>query len=409
MMHSTDKAIYFFKGAQSAAGSSTACPASCRATPRRCAATRRRTWGWEAFLTGIDAAIQRRQRQDLPVLRQVVRYSSFGQAFDPGYPTTIAANWRGLPASFEAGIDAAMWRGDNDKTYFFKGPQYVRLTAPPLIRTIQADRQLAWHPASFREGIDAALWRTSNQKVYLFKGGQYVRLTGVTMDDTYPLPVSNWNLPDDWSSGIDAALMRLDTGQIYFFRGRRFIQMTSVSDGPDGGYPTWIDRRWMPPRLNADAPAAGAQESLTRSGPTRAAEPPAGPQSAAGRLTPTLRGQVEALPRPERRISRSWRVCRVRRLAGDRPVDRSVIRQRRRRRRRRGWSRRRASEGSMPSSFAGTKTWRRLSVKPWLTGRMRSAWPAATGRSPSAVAARATASSASRRPATFRRPRCRST
>jgi hypothetical protein len=39
--------------------------------------------------------------------------------------------------------------------------------------------------------------------------------------------------------------MRLDTGQIYFIRGRRFIQMTSVSDGPDGGYPTWIDRRWM--------------------------------------------------------------------------------------------------------------------------------------------------------------------
>ena len=115
-----------------------------------------------------------------------------------------------------------------------------------MIRTIQADRRQAWHPASFREGIDAALWRTSNQKVYLFKGGQYVRLTGVTMDDTYPLPVSNWNLPDDWSSGIDAALMRLDTGQIYFFRGRRFIQMTSVSDGPDGGYPTWIDRRWMP-------------------------------------------------------------------------------------------------------------------------------------------------------------------
>jgi hypothetical protein len=248
MMHSPDKAIYFFKGAQSAkivngvpclmSGNT---PAVCPYTPAHL--------GWEAFLTGIDAALQRGDNDKTYLFsgKWYVRYSSFGQAFDSGYPTTIAANWRGLPASFEAGIDAAMWRGDNDKTYLFKGPQYVRLTGSTVDPDYPKPIAGNWRgiPASFREGIDAALWRKSNQKVYLFKGGQYVRLTGVTMDDGYPLPVSNWNLPDDWSGGIDAALMRLDTGQIYFFRGRRFIQMTSVSDGPDGGYPTWIDRRWM--------------------------------------------------------------------------------------------------------------------------------------------------------------------
>ena len=74
MMHSTDKAIYFFKGAQSAgivngvpclmSGNT---PAVCRYTPAHL--------GWEAFLTGIDAAIQ---------------------------------------------------QGDNDKTYLFSGKWYVR-------------------------------------------------------------------------------------------------------------------------------------------------------------------------------------------------------------------------------------------------------------------------------------------
>jgi len=37
----------------------------------------------------------------------------------------------------------------------------------------------------------------------------------------------------------------------------------------------------------------------------------------------------------------------------------------------------------MPSSSVRTRTWQRSSVKPWQTGRMRSAWPAETGRSPS--------------------------
>jgi hypothetical protein len=40
--------------------------------------------------------------------------------------------------------------------------------------------------------------------------------------------------------------MRLDTNQIYFFRGHRYLRYSNVSEGPDSGYPKWIDKHWMP-------------------------------------------------------------------------------------------------------------------------------------------------------------------
>ena len=46
---------------------------------------------------------------------------------DPGYPKPIAGNWPGLPANFAAGIDAALWSPPNQKIYFFKGAEYVRV------------------------------------------------------------------------------------------------------------------------------------------------------------------------------------------------------------------------------------------------------------------------------------------
>lgn len=50
-----------------------------------------------------------------------------GGDIDPGYPKPIKDNWRGWPAAFEDGIDAAM-RFTDDKLYFFKGGQFLRYT-----------------------------------------------------------------------------------------------------------------------------------------------------------------------------------------------------------------------------------------------------------------------------------------
>jgi hypothetical protein len=250
LMHNERKAIYLFKGNQYVRMiNGVACLMSAN-TSVVCAYTPAHI-GWEAFLTRIDAAVYRgdNDRAYLFSGKWYVRYSKVGGPIDDGYPTTIASNWHSLPAAFQQGIDAALWRESNGKTYFFKGSQYVRLTDstvdPGYPKTIAGN----WHglPASFESGIDAAFWRKSNGKIYMFKGDQYVRLTESTMDEGFPKPVSDWNgLPESWASGIDAALMRLDSNQIYFFRGRRYVRYSNVADGLDPGYPAWINKNWMP-------------------------------------------------------------------------------------------------------------------------------------------------------------------
>ncbi|MFS8096813.1 hemopexin repeat-containing protein [Lentzea alba] len=135
------------------------------------------------------------------------------------------ARWKGLPETFYKGIDAALFREDNNATYFFKGDQYVRFSAGSTTADAGYPKPIAGNwpglPASFQSGIDAAFWRESNDAVYLFKGSQYVRFTKVPdgVDAGYPKPIAgNWpGLPASFEAGLDAALMRKDNHKIYFF------------------------------------------------------------------------------------------------------------------------------------------------------------------------------------------------
>ena len=160
----------------------------------------------------------------------------------------MAGNWHGLPATFNEGIDAALWRESNGKIYFFKGNQYVRLTGSTVDPDYPKPIAGNWHglPASFNEGIDAALWRESNGKIYFFKGNQYVRLTGATVDPDYPKSIAgNWSgLPAVFTAGIDSALMRRSNGKIYFFKGNQYVRLTGSSVDPD--YPKPIAGNWLP-------------------------------------------------------------------------------------------------------------------------------------------------------------------
>jgi Hemopexin len=203
-----------------------------------------------SFEQGIDAALFRKSNGKLYFFKgnQYVRLT--GSTVDPGYPKHIASNWHGLPASFEASIDAALWRPSNQKTYFFKGGQYVRLTETTVDRGYPKPIADNWHglPPEFEAGIDAAFWRKSNGKIYLFKDNQYVRLTETTVDRGYPKPIADkWEgLPTSFQQKIDAAMMRLDTNQIYMFSARRYVRYSNVSNGIDPGYPNWVDKNWMP-------------------------------------------------------------------------------------------------------------------------------------------------------------------
>lgn len=251
LMHDEREALYLFDGNQYVRMiNGEACLMSgnsdvvCSFTPQHL--------GWEAFMTNIDAALYRGDNNKAYLFsgKWYVRFSKVGDPKDEGYPKTIAGNWHGLPSDWENGIDAALWRPSNQKIYFFKGNQYCRLTGATVDAGYPKPIAGNWSglPADFQAGIDAAFHRTSNDKIYFFKGSNYVRLTETTVDPGYPKPIgTNWEgLPASFQQKIDAALMRLDSGQIYMFSGRRYIRYTNVANGIDPGYPNWIDKNWMP-------------------------------------------------------------------------------------------------------------------------------------------------------------------
>jgi hypothetical protein len=163
--------------------------------------------GLGPHLHGIDAALngQGDSRGKLYLFRgnQYVRYDWFRDRMDPGYPYTIAAHWRGLPAEFTQDFDSAVaGRGPaTGKAFFFKGSQYLRYD----FTTDRADPGYpqpiasAWNglPASFTSDIDATMngGPGFEDKLYLFKGAEYVRydLTRARADGGYPQPIEfNW-------------------------------------------------------------------------------------------------------------------------------------------------------------------------------------------------------------------------
>src|SRR6185436_14428907 len=83
--------------------------------------------GWEAFLDKIDGGLYSFKNNKLYMFskKYYVRYTDF--TLDPDYPKLIAGNWPGFPATFANGIDAALWSQTNQKIYFFKGNQYIRV------------------------------------------------------------------------------------------------------------------------------------------------------------------------------------------------------------------------------------------------------------------------------------------
>ncbi|MBL0160232.1 MAG: hypothetical protein IPP47_24570 [Bryobacterales bacterium] len=212
--------------------------------------------GWGAFLTKIDAALWRGDNDKIYLFsnKKYIRITDVPSGRDEGYPTNIAGNWKGLPNSFKQGIDAALWRESNSCVYLFKGSQYVRFTKVSDGVDAGYPKSIAssWPglPASFQTGIDAALWRESNGKIYFFKGNQYVRFSSVAggVDAGYPKPIAgNWNgLPASFADGIDAVLMREDNHKIYFFKGRKYARYSDADNTMDAGYPKFINGNWIP-------------------------------------------------------------------------------------------------------------------------------------------------------------------
>lgn len=198
-----------------------------------------------------------------------------GWKADPGYPRTISDAWNGMPANFNNGIDAAIWTEPNNKIYFFKGSEYVRID-PTNGWSMDPGypRQIAdgWSgmPAHFATGVDSALWVGHNKRIYFFKGDEYVRVNpfnGWTVDPGYPLKIKDrWKgMPEggliDFNKRIDAALWTDKNNKVYFFHGDmvvgKYVRIDPTNAWTmDDGYPKLVgvgyeeaEKKWRDPAL----------------------------------------------------------------------------------------------------------------------------------------------------------------
>ena len=197
------------------------------------------------WYSGIDAALDTTNAGKIYFFKgaQYLRFT--GVRADEGYPVRMPGGWRGLPASWRSGIDAAVAFAPTQKVYLFKGNEYVRLTGTQVDPGYPLRLPGGWRglPVAFHTGIDAALYYEPTRKMYLFKGSQYVRLTGVEVDPGYPLPLpGGWrDLPAAWHSGIDAAVFR--AGHTYFFKGNQYVRFTGTQ--MDSNYPQALPGGWQ--------------------------------------------------------------------------------------------------------------------------------------------------------------------
>lgn len=139
-----------------------------------------------------------------------VRWDATNDTVDANiYPRDIAEGWPALPASFAAGIDAAINWGDG-RAFFFKGPTYVRYDiGSDSVNTNIYPRDIAdgWadFPPAFRSGVDAAVnW--GNGSAYFFKGSSYLNydITNEAVRPGYPLPITE---PGKWPALVRAGFV----------------------------------------------------------------------------------------------------------------------------------------------------------------------------------------------------------
>lgn len=215
--------------------------------------------GWKAFLSEIDAAFYSFPNDKIYMFSKgyYTRYTNL--QMDADYPRAIdgncVGNWPGVPEEFYD-LDAALYAAKNHRIYFFKDDQYIRINPSNDWRVDAnypkpiADNWPGVEPP-FAGGIDAALQSPPNEKLYFFKGSEYLRIdpdNGWQVDENYPRPIAgNWpGWPAHFLQGITAALWSETNQKIYVFRGAQYIRIDPANGwNVDPGYPRWINGNWM--------------------------------------------------------------------------------------------------------------------------------------------------------------------
>ena len=192
----------------------------------------------------------------------------------PNFTPWEGANWPGMPENFYRSMDASLWSDTNQKIYFFKRNEYIRVDPyngwrvdPDYPKPIAGN----WpgFPSDFANGVDASLWSDKNQKIYFFKGDQYIRVdpyNGWNVDPNYPKPIAgNWpGFPSDFAESVNASLWSDKNQKIYFFKRNRFYNQYIRVDPYNG----WnVDPNYPKPvGLGWDAEAKWRDPALTQLG-----------------------------------------------------------------------------------------------------------------------------------------------
>ena len=215
--------------------------------------------GWGAFLGNIDAGCYSFKNNRIYLFNKgyYIRYTSDFK-FEEGYPKPIKGNWPGFPDDFAEGVDAGIYTKTNNKIYFFRNNEYIRVDPNSGWQVdVGYPKPIAGHwsgfPAEFADGVDAALWSEPNQRIYFFKGAQYIRVNpaaGWAVESGYPKPIAgHWSgFPAEFASGVDSALWSEHNDRIYFFKGTQYIRVNpSAGWAVEAGYPKNINGNWRMP------------------------------------------------------------------------------------------------------------------------------------------------------------------
>ena len=204
--------------------------------------------------TAIDSAYKDAEgRLFLFANDQYVRYSENYEFVDKGYPKLISEAWAEenqdieLPENFQFEPDAA-FEGADEKTYFFKGNQYICSDNYEKVMNVSDFWGKTENQFKGKNGIDAAY--TTDGAYYLFAGENVIKYIDsienkdVHIVNGFPKKITEFfkNIPVDFITDLGAVFKGVD-GNIHLFKGDETIavseEKTSISLPK-----TDISKRW---------------------------------------------------------------------------------------------------------------------------------------------------------------------
>ncbi|MCO6512073.1 MAG: hypothetical protein J5I65_14910 [Aridibacter famidurans] len=171
-------------------------------------------------------------------------YRLTGTKVDDGFPKKLPGDFKGLPASFHSGIDAAVIDPSSGNLYFFKGNKYSAFktdtkTAYPGYSEVTLPGGWRGLPAEFSNDLDAAI--DEDGAVVFIKGNR----RAIVKNESF-VRVEDFSASDLTGAGMVNAAFKYSNGRNYFFSGNMFSRAISFTKEPrqlNPIFPSWVGIR----------------------------------------------------------------------------------------------------------------------------------------------------------------------